>query len=195
MDNPKQLPSNSKLTTQKPEEHRIEKVISGKAGVKKKSGLRKLVGLFIKEDIENVKDYIFTDVVIPAITEAIVSAIKGSTEMIFYGKGRQSSRSSSSLNTDYNSISRRPRPSSRSVFNLDDYYVDTVEDADVVIERLCDCLEHYNEVTVGDFFDAVGVTGNGYTDRYYGWRDLSQMSWYRRGGKYYFNMPRVIELR
>ena len=54
-----------KKTTQP--ERKIESVVSGKVKTKKKSEMSKFKNAFISEDVSNVKDYIFMDVLIPAI--------------------------------------------------------------------------------------------------------------------------------
>ena len=55
-------------------------------------------------------------------------------------------------------------------------------------------IDQYGEATVADFYELVGVTGNGYTDRSYGWKDLKQAYISRVREGFLFNLPRCIEL-
>ena len=49
----------------------IEKVITGKAKVKKKSEMQKIAEVFIPEDLRNVRNRIFTEIVVPAAKKII----------------------------------------------------------------------------------------------------------------------------
>ena len=55
-------PSNSHKTREQNTDKKVEKVVSGKTSTKKKSGIRKLSDTFLSEDIGNVKNYIFAEV-------------------------------------------------------------------------------------------------------------------------------------
>ena len=56
-------PSNSHKTREQNTDKKVEKVVSGKTSTKKKSGIRKLSDTFLSEDIGNVKNYIFAEVI------------------------------------------------------------------------------------------------------------------------------------
>lgn len=45
----------------------VNKVVTNAATVKKKNEIQKFTDVFISEDVENVKEYIVGDVLIPAI--------------------------------------------------------------------------------------------------------------------------------
>lgn len=64
-----------KIKTEQPEK-RVEKVVSGSVKTKKRNGLRKLTNVFIPEDVDNVKSYIFEDIVVPAVKDIILDAVK-----------------------------------------------------------------------------------------------------------------------
>ena len=50
-------------------EKRVEKVVSGSVKSKKKNGLQKITNVFVPEDVDDVKSYIFEDVVVPAVKD------------------------------------------------------------------------------------------------------------------------------
>ena len=52
-------------------EKKVEAVVSAPVKTKKRGGFRKFTDVIVAEDAANVKSYIFTDVLIPAIKKAI----------------------------------------------------------------------------------------------------------------------------
>ena len=80
------------------EKKKVEKVISGKAKIKKKSGATKLTEKIIStEDVGNLKSYLLEDVIIPTIRNTIWDAITNSLDMILFGgTGRRKGKTLSS---------------------------------------------------------------------------------------------------
>ena len=62
-------------------EKKVEKIVSGSVKTKKKSGINKLAGIFVPEDVDNVKSYIFEDIVVPAVKDIILDAVKAVLEL------------------------------------------------------------------------------------------------------------------
>ena len=65
------------------DEKRAEKVVQGKVKVKKKGEVRKFADVFVAEDAHNVKDYLITEVAIPAIKNTIIDLITNGVTMLF----------------------------------------------------------------------------------------------------------------
>lgn len=57
-------------------EKRVEKVVSGSVKSKKKNSLQKITNVFVPEDVDDVKSYIFEDVVVPAVKDIILDAVR-----------------------------------------------------------------------------------------------------------------------
>ena len=76
------------------EKKKVEKVVSGTA-VKKRNDMRKLTDIFISEDAENVKSYIFMDVLVPAIKKAISDIVTDGIDMVLYGSTGRSRKNKS----------------------------------------------------------------------------------------------------
>ena len=55
-------------------EKKVEKVVSGSVKSKKKNGLQKITNVFVPEDVDDVKSYIFEDIVVPAVKDIILDA-------------------------------------------------------------------------------------------------------------------------
>ena len=181
----------------KPEEKKVEKAITGTAKVRKRSKGRKFLDLFINEDAGNVGEYLLLDIIVPAVKDTMVDLIGRSAEMMFYGRTKDRSKQNSTY-VSYNSYSNKNRRSSvarsRSVYSFDDIIVEDRFEAERVLDLLNEMIDKYGEATVADFYELVGVSGNGYTDRSFGWKDLRQAYVTRVREGYLFNLPRCIEL-
>ena len=192
------LKPNSKSYKKDREDKHLEKVITGNTKVKKRSSGKKILDLFIEEDRESVRDYLIFDLLVPAIKDTLVDVIQRTSEMLFYGRVRGSNarKGGGGSYVSYNNYSSAKKPISarRSVYSFDDIIVESRGEAEKVLDILLSQIEEYGEVTVADFFELVGVSGNGYTDRSYGWKDLrgAYVSKVREG--WLFNMPRCVEL-
>ncbi len=175
------------------EEKSLEKVVTGEVKVKKRSRGRKFIDLFINEDGADIKEYLLLEVFVPAVKDTILDLMN----MIFYGRARGSSKKGSTY-VSYNSYSDRTRrPTGRAVrggYSFDDIEVESRGEAEKVLDVLNEMIDRYGEATVADFYELVGVSGNGYTDRTYGWKDLTMASIRRTRTGYLFDMPRCREL-
>lgn len=63
-------------------EKKVEKIVSGSVKSKKKSGIEKLTSVFVPEDVDDVKSYIFEDIIVPAVK----GHHSGRGQSIFRGK-------------------------------------------------------------------------------------------------------------
>lgn len=185
-------------------EKKIEKVISGTAKVRKKTGARKVADVFISEDAANVKSYIVMDVIVPAIKDVLSNVVKDSIDMILFGGTRRGSdrRKSNAEYVSYNRFSDRrddrrhdTRSTIASRYNFDDITLESKAEADEVLERMDELLDTYGMVTVADLCDLVGISCE-YTDNKYGWTSLRNARVVRlRGNEYMLDLPRVTSLK
>lgn len=173
------------------QERKVEKVVTGTVKAKKKGGLHKFTDVFISEDANNVKSYIFTDVLVPTIKKTILDVV----EMMLYGetgKKKNSNASRISYRDYYNEDRRsRERVSTRSGYDFDDIILDNRGEAEDVLSRMDELIETYGLVSVADFYDLVGITGN-YTDNKYGWTDIRSANVIRVRDGYMIKLPRAL---
>ncbi len=187
--------------TKEPE--RQKKAIEGTAKVKKKTGFKRFLDIFAADDLDNVKEYVITDIIIPAIRDNIVKTIKDVTDMIFYGKKRGASAPSSSMpRVSYRSYYDKERLEDRAprVRDPEDIIFSTYEDAELALEALTECIDKYGRASIADFYDIAGVTGdkyigNGYTDNDYGWRNVSAAYVRTTRDGYIISLPRATDIR
>lgn len=181
---------------QKPE---IKKVVTGDVVIKKRSNIKKIANLFVTEDLNTVKSYIFTDVLIPAIKKALSDIVKTGIDMMLYGNAGSSSTKSSlggmtkvsygGTFTNYSSNKQAVSAGATSDFNLDEIFLKTKEDADAVIETLRDVLDEYPVATVADLYEALQITAPS-TYSNYGWTDLSSAYSLLTKNGYLLRLPR-----
>lgn len=184
------------------EKKKVEKVISGKAKIKKKSEATKLTEKIIStEDVGNLKSYLLEDVIIPTIRNTIWDAITNSLDMILFGgtgRSRRKSLSSKVSYRDYYDEKRRGGSRSserkRSGYDFDDIILETRGEAEEVLERMDELIETYSFASVADLYDLVGITCD-YTDNKYGWTNIRNAEPIRvRGGGYMLKMPKALPI-
>ena len=174
-------------------------------GVRKKrsnGSILKLADIFISDDIANVKTYVFMDVIVPTIKETMSNVV----DMILFGRGgRRSKSSSNSTRYSYNSYyekEKRPErdrgysPARRTMIrDYNDINLDSRGAAESVLDEMNRTIDDYRIVTVADFYDLVGITGD-YTDNDYGWTDISTATINRdRGGGYIIKFPKAYPIK
>ena len=196
--------SNSHLSKQKAKEiennKNIQKVVSGTAK-RKKNEARRFADIFIREDISNVKSYVFMDVLVPAIKKAISDIVTDGVDMILFGTTGRNGKKGNTISGTYknyasfssnNSSRDRYQPAER--YNYDDIVYETRGEAEAVLNQLDAIIDKYEEATVLDLYDLSGITGD-YTDNKFGWENLSRAEVMRvRGGGYTIRLPRPIAL-
>ncbi len=189
----------------KEEKKRLEQVTTGKVTTRKRSGARRFADLFLAEDIGNVKEYIVFDLLIPAIKDMIVNMINNTTELLAYGRvknGRNQTKASTYISYNnyagYSRPTQAPRQEPNRVGNsLDDIIFESRAEAELVLDNLRECIDQYGEVTVRDYLDAVGISGDkytNYTQNNYGWTDLREAYIVRVREGFMIVMPRVIQI-
>lgn len=176
---------------------KVEKVVKGTVKKKKKSEVSKFKDVFISEDANSVKNYIFMDVLVPSIKKALSDIVKDGIDMILYGDKRSENRSNSSRGSyrDYSSGSgrRENNRSTRTNYDFADLVYDTRSEAESVLASMDEIMDTYNVVTVADMYDLSGVTCN-YTDNKYGWMNISNAQVIDGRDGYIIKMPRVVSI-
>ena len=148
----------------------------------RKSGARKFLELFIKEDIENVGKYIVEKVVIPNLQTLAHDALDKGIYALFHGindtpapkPASNQERSSIYTQWDKNATpvvpqSMRPAPTG---YTFREYDLATRGDAEIVIDWLEKILENEKKVSIGHYYDMISK-GPSQTDWNFGWKDLT----------------------
>ena len=190
-------PSNSHKTREQNTDKKVEKVVSGKTSTKKKSGIRKLSDTFLSEDIGNVKNYIFAEVLLPAAKKLVSDIVTNGTNMLLYGeiKNKKGNSSKVSYSRYYDDRSRDYRsPVVRNNFDYDEIIFETRGDAEAVLDAMYDILNQYKVVSVAELYDLASITTHNYTCNNYGWIDLRGSSVVRVRDGYILKLPRALPI-
>lgn len=180
------------------ERKKLDKVITGKAKVKKNE-IRKFTDIFIAEDASEVKNYILTDVLIPRLKDTFVDIITGAINMLFYGQAGARKPSSTASRVSYRSYyddKKDPRAADsakRASYNFYDITLDSRAEAEEVLDRLDEAIKAYGMVSVGDLYDLVGISGE-YTDQKYGWYNLRNADVVRVSDGWLLKLPKAMPL-
>lgn len=186
----------------KPEDRKIEKVVTGVVKTKKKSKISQAMDNFISEDAKNVKSYVFGEVLIPAIKKAISDIVTDGIDIILYGEARGRNKRSTADRVSYRSYyddrGGRNRMNERQAimagsYSYDDIILSTRGEAEDVLSRMDELIETYGLVRVADLYDLVGITGN-YTDNKYGWMNIRNAEIIRVRNGYMIKMPRAVPI-
>lgn len=181
-----------------PVEKRVQKVV--KTPVKtKKNEVRKFADIFISEDISNVKNYIFMDVLVPAIKKAIYDIVTNGVDMFLYGGTGKNKTTTSGSKVSYRSYYDQKNNSgyrgsentkSHNGFEYDDVIFDNRGEAEAVKQQMQAAIYKYGFVTIADLYDMVDLPAP-YTSQKYGWSDLSNVETVRVRDGYMLKLPRA----
>lgn len=184
----------------------LEKIVV-KEVVAVKPGIFKRIAriLFGDRGLKGVMSDVGKDVISPALKDMFYDALTNGSRRIIYGENtpvvhRNSSNSVKTTTTNYRDISNKytsqpiSRVNSRPSLYVTDYAIETKEKAIEVIEALKDYIYKYNLVSVGEYYDLIGVSTS-WTDRNYGWRDLSSVTIIRVPDGFVINFPPLEEVR
>lgn len=181
------------------ERKKVDKVVTGIVKTKKKSEIKKFTDVFISEDIGNVKSYLLTDVLVPAIKKLVIDTVTDGINMILNGgtgrghKGSNASYVSYRQYSDRRDSDRYGNEPRRSGYNFDDIILESRGEAEDVLSRMDELIDMYGTVSVADMYDLVGKTCN-YTDNKYGWTNIRNAEPIRVRDGYMLKLPKALPI-
>lgn len=175
----------TEVTTEK---KTLEKVVAVQPQKVKRNLVSRLFnGVMGPDGVSGIGEYVNDEIIKPAIKNIIVEAVTSGINMIMYGErgGRGTYRGGSGTGhsrnyqgggyqrTNYTSryTQHNPAPEPREVsrrYGVEEYLINSREDAAHVIVQLTENAEVYGNVSVADYYDLIGVASV-YTDNQYGW--------------------------
>jgi hypothetical protein len=190
----------------KAERTKRAKVIKGvavKEAEKKPTLGQKISAAFTGDDAKSLAEYLLLDVAIPAFKSLVVEATEQGIHRLMYGEARSTRVSGRSNYTNYNRMStsrsssssyrrEEPRPTgqrSRGGHDFSNVVLETIRDAEEVIENLRNIYDEYGLVTVSDLYDLVDISSE-WTDEKWGWNDIRDFSKRRVPGGYMLELPK-----
>ena len=107
--------SHSARENTSPPSKRVEKVVNGTAKTRKQSEVKKFAGIFMPDEVGDVKTFIITDVVIPGLKNAIADVVS----IVLFGEaGRIGTRKNAGSKVSYQRYYDDPRRDDRRNYNL-----------------------------------------------------------------------------
>ena len=193
----------------KPDEKKVEKIISGEVVKRQKSVGRKIADSFSMENMNSVASFLLFDVLIPQAKMTLQDMLNQGLERKFYGDSHQrinrgyregredgfrpynrmhasSSFSSISSNNGRREISQH----ARSSHDFTEVVISSRGEAEDVLDHLRRLIAQYDIATVSDLYEMVGIKGS-FTDDKYGWNDLSNAGVRNVRGGYLLDLPRT----
>lgn len=199
MDDYKPNSNRFKEEQKKAAEKKVEKVVTGKATVRKKSALSKIADEFISDDAKNIKSYVIGDVLIPAFKKAISDIVTNGIDMILYGGSMGKTKRSSADRVSYRNYYDEPRTSrektySDTRFSFDEVIVDSRGEAEEVLARMDEIIEQYQVVSVADLYELAGIRNDNYMTHKYGWTSIRNADVVRIRDGYLIKMPKAMPI-
>lgn len=169
---------------------------------------------FIPEDVSDAKDFILTDIVMPALKNGIFDTVmnivdywRGGGGSYRRNSGVSAPRSRIAPQYDYSSRSRntsRQEPVASVRYSYDDVIIEDYPsnqggsarargDAEAVLVSMQNTIDRYSIVRISDLYDFVGLTSNS-TDYNYGWRTLDGATVRRVNGGWHIELPKPMPI-
>lgn len=169
--------------------------------VRKKRTLAQTVAQTLAGDeTRNVGTHVLYDILIPAAKNTIQEMFSTGLEMILFGEDRprrssrdRSERSVVSYDRMYDRHERRQHGAQKR-FGLDEIFFRKGDEADDVLEALCDQAEKYGQASVADFFELAGVDTPTWIHYKWGWTNLKRAYCTHTRSGYAIILPDPVEL-
>ena len=178
-----------------------------KGRLKKDSTAKKVAKSMIKVDGHQIKDFVFGEVLIPTIKDAVYKIVTNGLSMVLFDRvdGSRGSRSSlSGTRISYSGYyrgdnppreSRTDRYSRRDSFVPDGQIVYTTrQEAEDIIDGMADIIDQYGQVSIADMYDLSDVSAPPHTYNRYGWRTVRDFYTRHTSDGWVIVTPRAIVL-
>lgn len=210
------FPSNSQrraaASEPKPEREKVERIVTSEVIQRKRPLSKRFMETFVGGDAKGTLLYVVADILVPAAKDMVADAVTQGFERMIFGESRSGNRRTSSTRSSsgpggYISYNRmgpgrgmgredreEPRDISRRAranHEFDEIILATRAEGELVIERLDDLIHQYEEATVSDLYDILGITSS-HTDGKWGWDSMRGARVEKvRGGGYLLDLPKT----
>lgn len=182
---------------------RAKRVTTEDVQTRKPSFSRRLTENFTGDVTQNVIEYIFFQVLMPAAKNMLAEAVSNGANAFSEGMERAlfgdvRSRPKAGY-TNYNRVrtgngsvgygGREVSTRTRAAHRFDDVIFRKYSEAEVVLEALQELVERYESASVADFYSAAGASSQ-FTDEQWGWTNLRGALVQNVRGGYVIRFPR-----
>lgn len=165
---------------------RMKKIDGVKVTKLKKPLGQRIAENFGGENLQTVGKVLLVTVLLPSAKDLMMEMVQVGTQRLIYGEGARRNGgtvgNSSRRPTGYSSISTQGRlvgsaernepamtSRERQMFDFSGLVFDDLGQAEEIIMEMEAAIDEFGWVTVGDFYESIGESGNGFTDRKFGW--------------------------
>lgn len=205
------LPGNSHAGKEK-ETKKLERVTMSDVTRLKQPLGRRFLNTFIAGDPKQVTRDVIFDVLIPAARDLLTDVATRAVEQLIHGDSRTSraranrpsgtngyvSYNRFSSSTGSSILNRREeerRPLTREIPSVDDLVIGTRAEAEVIIDRMFDIVNRWEQASVHDLYELVGITGEPIHQNW-GWTNMEGANFRRVGtGQYLLILPKIEHLK
>lgn len=175
------ISSNKEARSEKKEIHKV-----ANAKVRKKGIIRRIGKSIIEDNIQEARERAFSEVVVPGLKNLLYDTGRDILETILFGisgdgyrddrrrfEGRRG-ESRTSYSSYYKEGRRKDRRGSERDYRgcePDDIILDTRAQARDVLDELDYIIRKYDQASILDLYDIIGLTGD-WTDKRYGWTSI-----------------------
>ena len=202
-----EYPSNSDKSKTRSNENKkdkkITKVVSSPTSVKKKGLIRRFTENLNPDDVKRSSSQILLDIFLPDLKRTIHNCLSSALDNLFYpgeDRGRRSTASKISYQRYYDRREERPSRYAGSGrerserFDYDDIIFGNRADAEIVLDKMQECIDAYQVVTVADLFDLADVSNDNYMANSFGWTSISSAKVVRDRDGYFLKLPRPMPI-
>ena len=202
-----------KQREERTEDKNITPTVEGKVIIRNRGFASKVRDFFTHDDSQSIGEYVFMDVILPAVRDLIFESINAGSEKMLYGDivASRGSRVSSRGRTPYDQISTNKIKRSQGRYSSDprsemsrvgrkthdfkEIILESRQEAESVIADMYGLLDRFQMVTVADLYDLLGSKSDtDFIDLKWGWTDLNGAKAARVRGGYMLILPPTEEL-
>lgn len=151
-----EMPSSSINSTGETPKKQLKKVTTGKVTIKQESEIQKLAHNFLAEDLQTIREKLWTDYILPGIKNMVCSAVN--IALFGVDRSRTNTGGYSQQRNSYSSYyananqSRPPQNNYRpNRLDWQNITFDSYADANDVLNEMGHALHEYGQVTIADF--------------------------------------------
>lgn len=151
-----EMPSSSINSTGETPKKQLKKVTTGKVTIKQESEIQKLAHNFLAEDLQTIREKLWTDYILPGIKNMVCSAVN--IALFGVDRSRTNTNGYSQQRNSYSSYyananqSRPPQNNYRpNRLDWQNITFDSYADANDVLNEMGHALHEYGQVTIADF--------------------------------------------
>lgn len=176
-----------------------------KGHIKKRSSAERISEVFIAQDLKTVAGVVFERVIIPNLRRLAVDTIDSIARGVFMGDdsvGASRGERNPLRNTSYysyyenNSGAKATTASHKTPgqYRFAELIFDSYGEAQLVIDKMDECLEDCGVVTIADMYGFADVTCP-YTGNYYGWTNIASAKIVADSDGYWIKMPKAKPIK